>query len=402
MSDLPVVCVFGTSSLELFSEKAVPHYETNLLDCRFNLTDDNLMEVLAREKPSVILSVGNKGGFPNLNSMSQLIGHIWIHEDNPDDDTGKRVFEKFIQTTLSNQNPNPLVSVFTPAYKSGDKIYRPLHSLITQTYKNWEWIILDDSDDAETFALLSGIAKTDPRIKLLKFDRHSGSIGDLKRAACDIARGEYLVEFDHDDHLVPQALEWVVSGYQKYPEVGFIYTDFAECFEGCEPVVYGNGWGWGYGSYRKENHGGVDYMVVNAPNINPKTIRHIVAAPNHIRSWRKSVYNAIGGHNPKLHVVDDYELVVRTFLATRMGRIPKMCYVQYRNTTGNTSLGVRNKEIQRLVRFISQWYDQAIHERFVALGVEDFVWRESGESFSRLGYVPNPSSEPHCTITLDV
>ncbi len=189
-------------------------------------------------------------------------------------------------------------------------------------------------------------------------------------------------------------------GYETNPEVGFIYTDCTECQEDGSPWTYSEGWGMGYGNYREEEHGGVKYMVISSPNINAKTIRHIVAAPNHIRSWRSSVYHAVGGHNDFLHVVDDYELMVRTFLNTRMGHIPKMCYVQYRNQTGNTHQ-VRVLEIQRLVRYISECYDEAIHERLLELGVDDFVWKDGESSFMRLHIVPNAQPESHCTVEIE-
>ena len=281
---------------------------------------------------------------------------------------------------------------------------RPFSSLLAQKYKNWEWVIMDDSNDNDqTFKAISELASKDYRIRPYKTDCHSGVIGNIKKAACDLGRGEYLVELDHDDELTADALSLIVETYKKYPEVGFIYSDFAECFEDGSPVMYGPGWGFGYGSYREEKHNGQKYMVVNAPKINAKTIRHIVAAPNHFRSWRKSLYISIGGHNELIHVADDYELMVRTFLNTRMALIPKMCYIQYRNSTGNTSVGEgsRNKDIQRLVRYFSDWYDTRIHERFIELGVDDFVWKEGENTFRKLN-MPNSKIESHCTIISDV
>jgi hypothetical protein len=184
--------------------------------------------------------------------------------------------------------------------------------------------------------------------------------------------------------------------------VGFIYTDFAECFEGGEKVEYPPGWGFGYGSYRTEIHNGMEYSVVNCPHINAKTIRHIVAAPNHVRSWRTSAYHLAGGHSPLIHVADDYELMLRTFLTTRMGHIPKMSYIQYRNLEGNTHQS-RNQEIQRLVRHFSMAYDSRIHQRLLELKVDDFVWdlAERQPTFFRLG-TPNQSAESHCTVTIEV
>jgi glycosyltransferase involved in cell wall biosynthesis len=328
----------------------------------------------------------------------------WIHFNSTSDigSVGEQVFNHYVNISLGNHNDNkPLVTVFTPSYRTGDRIYRAYHSMRNQVYKNWEWVIVDDSGDGgKTFDMLCGLADNEPRMRVLQEQRNTGNIGKLKNTACRIGSGEYLIELDHDDELTPDAVLRVVDAYQGNPDVGFVYSDFAELFESGGPIIYGdNGknWGWGYGSYRKENHWGVDYMVVNSPNINPKTIRHIISAPNHLRSWRRSVYEDIGGHNCNIAVADDYEIMVRTFLNTRMARVPHMCYLQYRNDTGNTHVS-RNQEIQRLVRTFSQYYNNKIHERFLELGVDDFMWRGDGQEFWNLGITPNPEIEPHCTI----
>jgi len=116
--------------------------------------------------------------------------------------------------------------------------------------------------------------------------------------------------------------------------------------------------------------------VQDAVHINAKTIRHIVGVPNHIRAWTRKAYFEAGGYS-SLHVADDYELLVRLFLTTRFVLVPKLCYIQFYNTAsiGNTQQ-TRNKEIQRVVRFVSGQYDRRIHERLVELGVDDFVWNE--------------------------
>jgi hypothetical protein len=129
---------------------------------------------------------------------------------------------------------------------------------------------------------------------------------------------------------------------------------------------------------------------------NSVTIRHIVSAPNHLRAWRRSVYDALGGHSPLFHVADDYELCVRTFLHTRMVRIESVGYIQYYNATGNTQR-VRNKDIQRLVRAVKESYDRRIHERFLDLGVEDFAWNE-GRGSADLG-VPHRPDAPHAGLS---
>jgi len=399
MPNLPVICVFGAgpSGLALKSAGPSPQFETDALDVRCFPDDSNLRYVLASHRPQAIVSIGDVSSFKKLASAPFQVQRTWIHFNSSDNlaEMGQKAFMCFLANAIQRRKDVPLVTVFTASYKTGDRLSRPFNSLLAQTYKNWEWVIVDDSEDGETFDRLTKMAESDSRVRPYRAHRHSGAIGEVKRTACDLGRGEFLVELDHDDELTPDALELVTGAFEKHPEVGFVYTDCTECFEGGEPVTYGPGWGMGYGSYRDEVHGGVKYKVINSPNINPKTIRHIVAMPNHIRAWRKSVYNEVGSHSEYMHVVDDYELMLRTFLATRMARIRKMCYVQYRNHAGNTTFE-RNQEIQRLVRYVSTWYDQRIHERLLELGVDDYVWGKC--DFWGLQKIPNPKVEQHCTV----
>jgi len=404
MSSLPIVCVFGAKDIKLVSPPC-PDFETREMDVRCYPDESNLGTVLAKDRPSVIVSFGDISKFPNLTKAPEFVRRTWMHFENTQDleEKGNQVFNCFIHNVLFQKCDRPLVSVITPTFRTGDKIDKPFRSLLAQTYSDWEWILYDDSDDnGETFKRLSALADQDGRIRVYKERKHSGRIGTVKRTACGIARGEFLVELDHDDELTPKALQWIVEAFQVHPEAGFCDTDFAECFEDGTPWQYVQGWGLGYGSYREEVHGGVKYAVCNSPHINAKVIRHIVAAPNHARAWRKSFYDSIGGHHDGLEVADDYALMVETFLHTRMVHIPRFAYVQHRSLDGtvNTTF-VRNKEIQRLVRYISMAYDRQIHARLLELGVDDFVWQEGVPSFYRMMQVPNPAIESHCTIIYD-
>jgi hypothetical protein len=90
------------------------------------------------------------------------------------------------------------------------------------------------------------------------------------------------------------------------------------------------------------------------------------------------VYHAIGGHGSEIHVADDYELCIRTFLATRMVHVRRFGYKQYLSREGANTQRVRNKEIQRLVHAFATRYEEEIHARLVELGVDDFIRDEAG------------------------
>jgi glycosyl transferase family 2 len=410
---LPRVCVFGATGLQLFSSASCPAFETRALDCRCYTNDDELERVLVNDDPSVILTVGKPQDFPKLYRAPADITRRWINFESASDleRMGAAAFFCFVDNCVRERTDlPPLVSVFTPTYRTGTSIQRPYASLRSQTYTNWEWIIVDDSDDdGATFRMLSELARADHRIAVFKPHAHSGVLGRVKRWACRLANGPILAELDHDDELTPHALADVVRAFRHFdgsaaerPLAGFVYTDFAEIRPDGSAVTYTDGWAFGYGGYRWERWGERTLAVANAPNVNPKTIRHIVGVPNHLRAWRRDTYDDVGGHGRHVHVADDYELLVRTFLGTRMVRVPRLGYLQWRNPSGAIQHGnthqERNQEIQRLTRAFSQRHDAAIHQRFVELGVDDFVWQAGEDSFARLSSVQNPSVEPHCTL----
>jgi glycosyltransferase involved in cell wall biosynthesis len=394
---LPVICIFGCKDVELVTP-AENGDEEKRLDCRCYSSDSRLEAVLVQDRPHVIITVGNRPSYPNLIRAPSDIQRRWLHYDTlPDlDRLGLAAYGRYLNNMFDGGEAErkPLVTVFTAAYKSGGKIQRAFRSLREQTYANWEWVIVDDSDDdGKTFRMLGAIAGQDHRIEVFKPWEHSGSIGRVKNLACSLAKGDILVELDHDDELTDYALDCVVQGFEQFPEAGFLYTDNAEVYEDGASFTYRDGWAFGYGSYTDVEYHGRLYKSGSAGNINSKTIRHIASAPNHIRAWRKSFYESIGGHNRELHVADDFEIMIRTFLKTRMIRVPRLCYLQH---IGNTAQQERVKEIHRHVRSIRAHYDRMIHGRFLELGCDDFAWDEKNGCFDY--HIPNPQAEPHATL----
>ncbi len=394
---LPTVCIFGRDDLKLITP-VQEDYEEKRLDCRCYASDSNLERVLIRDRPHVIITIGNRSFFPNLAKAPFEIRRSWLHYDILPDlaQLGTDAYDCYLRNVFkeSETADNPLVTVFTAAYKTGEKISRPFLSLLEQIYTNWEWIIVDDSDDrGETFKRLKDLAKKDHRIQVFKPWEHSGIIGKVKNWACSLGKGQILVELDHDDALTDNALDYVVRGFKQFPGAGFLYTDCAEIFEDGRNLTYRKGWAFGYGSYTDVEYKGKLYKSGNAPNMNAKTIRHIISMPNHIRAWRRSFYESIGGHNKELHVADDYEIMVRSFLKTRMVRVPKLCYIQY---ISNTTQRARNKDIQRHVRSIRVHYDRMIHDRLLQLGCDDFIWDEKKGCSDY--EIANPAVESHATL----
>ena len=285
---------------------------------------------------------------------------------------------------ITCKNVKPQFSVFTPTYKTGERILRTYESLNNQTYTDWEWVVLDDSPDDETWDIIKDLAKKDYRIKPHKLHPITGgNVGLAKNRAASLCNGLWLVELDHDDSLISTCLDECYKASIEYPDAGFIYTDVCELYEDGQMRQYGhvgddwyahpdNNFDFGYAGHTWVEADGESYLNHHYPEINPLTIRFNISMPNHARMWRADVYKAIGGHNRNLPVADDYELIVRTFLNTRIIHVQKMLYLQYNNH--NSTVDNNSKDINRRARLIRDYYDIQIHNRILRLNKLDWNW----------------------------
>ena len=241
----------------------------------------------------------------------------------------------------------PIFSIFTTCFHSYEKIKRAYQSLQEQTMKDWEWVIVDDSIEDYHFLFLKKLFQDDPHVRLYKRSKNSGYIGNVKNEAVSLCRGKYVLELDHDDEIVPELLAYATKVFDD-PEVGFVYTDFINIYENGDNFQYGNHFSLGYGGYYREKYKGKWVFVVMTPNINSNTLSHIVSVPNHARIWRRKTLLDIGNYNEYLPISDDYEVLLRTAVHTKMVKIPKLCYIQYMNDNSNNFSWIRNSEINRL------------------------------------------------------
>lgn len=99
---------------------------------------------------------------------------------------------------------NGLVSVIMPSWNTGKFIAESIQSVINQTYKNWELIIVDDCSTDNTDEIVGKF--TDIRIKYLKNEKNSGAALTRNRALRE-AKGEWIAFLDSDDLWKPEKLE---------------------------------------------------------------------------------------------------------------------------------------------------------------------------------------------------
>jgi glycosyltransferase involved in cell wall biosynthesis len=116
----------------------------------------------------------------------------------------------------------PPVSVIVPNYNHARFLPRRLESILTQTFNDYELIVLDDASTDGSRELLAHYAKQAP-MRLVINERNSGSPFIQWRRGAELAAGKYLWIAESDDYADPRLLEVLVSAMHRNPNVGLAY-----------------------------------------------------------------------------------------------------------------------------------------------------------------------------------
>jgi len=245
-------------------------------------------------------------------------------------------------------------SIITPSHKYQTYFDELYASIVNQTYSNWEWIVYLNGEFQKD-QLLTEIL-LDERVKIYEDRSNNTNIGYIKNKAFHLGTGDVLVEVDHDDILVETCLEELSKAYEN-EEYGFVYSDDAIYHMNDKFIPYTSNNGW---TYKDFEWNGMKLISMNTFKPTSHSLSYIWYAPDHVRSWRKDLYVQLGGHDVNLPICDDHELMIRTYLNTKMYHIPKTLYI-YR-ITGDNSYLQRNKDIQIKTKELFNKYAQRLAE----------------------------------------
>lgn len=212
------------------------------------------------------------------------------------------------------------VSIFTPSHNTR-YLTGAYESLREQSFDDWEWIVLLNRTAPKWQP-----PSEDPRVKVSRAPAGAKGVGALKRAACELASGDILVELDHDDRLARGCLAHVVDAFQD-TSVVFVYSDFAQINADGSPNYerFDQNFGW---EYTRGSIDGRDYDRCRSLAPSPHNLAYIWYAPNHVRAFRREVYERVGGYNADLEYLDDQDLMARLYQAGEFRQIKRCLYFQ--------------------------------------------------------------------------
>ena len=211
------------------------------------------------------------------------------------------------------------VSVLTPIYRTNERHLREaIESVLAQTFADFELLLLDDcpEDDREEIVR----SYRDPRIVYLKNERNLG-ISASRNKLIDLAKGEYLAIFDHDDVCRPERLAHEVAWLDAHPSCGVV-----------------GGW------TRQSDNGSVtrypeDDSAIKVEMMWGASVWHPAAMV------RKSVLSESGiRYRAAYSPVEDYMLRLELVKRTEFHNLPELV-IDYRRHETNTSV-VRKAELE--------------------------------------------------------
>ena len=242
---------------------------------------------------------------------------------------------------------NDLISVIVPVYKVEEYLEKCANSILNQTYKNLELILVDDGSPDKCPEICDKIAKQDKRVKVIH--KKNAGVSAARNDGIKAASGKFVAFVDSDDWIEPEMYEKLYSKQQEadYDSVfcGFnmiidgktisVYEDAKEKFVKEKDITY---------LLRHEKLRAVaDDKFVTSNNINCFTVRFL---------YKKEIFDKIK-FNEKLNYMEDVKILTEIFLNKNLntGYVDD-CMYNYLIRTASLSHGAIANMIQKSKNFL--------------------------------------------------
>jgi len=178
------------------------------------------------------------------------------------------------------------ISVIMAVFNGEKNIAAAIESILNQTYKDFEFIIVDDGSNDRSYEIIKNYADKDDRIKIIRNNSNTGLTKSLNKAITQ-AKGEFIARQDDDDISLPSRLELQVNFLEQNPEYSFC---------GCNGIIKQNG---------VELLEYFDYNEIKQNLITKNCFAH----PSIV--IRKTMFEKFGNYDEKYLYGQDYELWCR-------------------------------------------------------------------------------------------
>ena len=186
-----------------------------------------------------------------------------------------------------NDIDEPLVSVIMPVYNRIGIVKHAIDSVLKQSYKNFELIIIDDGSTDGTVELVESIISKDNRIKFIEHEENKG-VCKSRNDGLELAEGEYIFYLDSDNTWKKEYLKTMVGAYFELPDAKALYSGQFIADNYFSPIKRVR-----YGCFNKS-------LLYNRNYIDLNCFTH-----------KKEIYKKIGGFREELKRLNDYDYILK-------------------------------------------------------------------------------------------
>ncbi|WP_312562801.1 glycosyltransferase [Anaerospora sp.] len=225
------------------------------------------------------------------------------------------------------------ISVIVPIYNDEEYLHRCVHSILSQTYKELEIILIDDGSTDDSGAICDWYKKQDERIMVIH--KENGGLSSARNAGLEIARGDYISFIDSDDWIVDDIYEYCINLIKV---TNCDVVDFQCKFTKGESIPFDSNQ-----TYITEVIEGKeilrDYLFRGQTDSSPFTI------------WRKfykyELFNKVRFPDGKINedIATNYELLMH---CNKLVRTDKIGYYYFQGSTSLTRNGLKKRDFDLL------------------------------------------------------
>jgi glycosyltransferase involved in cell wall biosynthesis len=271
----------------------------------------------------------------------------------------------------------PTVSVIVPNYNHAQFLRQRIDSILAQTYRDFELILLDDCSADESREILSSYASDvclarQVNVRLELNETNSGSPFKQWNKGVRLARGKYVWIAESDDYADPRFLERLVNVLDTDPEIAVAYC---RCW-GVSPRGTTYGFADGYVSFWDPEGWSADFCMDGR-----RMCQRYLCGSNRITNasgavFRRDVYDRVGGADETLRLSGDWKLWTAMALQGKVAYLSEpLNYFRHHDVTQRTKIRLGDAAIEHLNTYIwirdriPQPEPHALRTAYLALGL---------------------------------
>jgi len=234
-----------------------------------------------------------------------------------------------------------LISIIIPTYNRANLLPRAIKSILNQTFKNFELIIVDDGSIDNTKEVVGRFRKNDKRVRYIWQD-NSGAPAKPKNAGIKNAKGEFIAFLDSDDEWLVEKLEEQIKLFEKSnsSNLGFV---------GCNAVIID-----------KKNKKEWGYKTPRCNNVFRELLMNDFIFSSSSVIVKKEVFNKIGFFDENIRVGEDWDMWIRISRKYDFDFVPEPLfkyYIHNSNITNALSFEKQEKDLRYIFEKYRKYYE---------------------------------------------